>query len=277
MAEGNAGKFKFLEPPVGGISRKPKIVAQNLSIRYRVKADVRIGIENVSLEIPENLVTSLIGASGCGKSSFLRSINRMNDTIDGAETTGLVTVDGHDIYNRNVDTTILRSRVGMVFQKPNPFPKSIYENVAYGPRIHGLAKNKADRDVIVERSLRRAGVWNEVKDKLDDYGTALSGGQQQRLVIARALALNPEVLLMDEPCSSLDPISTADIEETIAELSRDNVTVLIVTHNMQQAARVSHKTAFFNMGHMVEEGCTEEMFTRPKKQETEDYITGRFG
>nr|WP_236884281.1 phosphate ABC transporter ATP-binding protein PstB [Devosia sp. A16] len=231
---------------------------------------------DVDLKIEQFNVTSLIGPSGCGKSTFLRSLNRMNDTIDGCRVVGKITLDQDDIYDPAIDVVELRARVGMVFQKPNPFPKSIYENVAYGPKIHGIARNKADLDEIVHSSLRRAGLWNEVKDRLNEPGTGLSGGQQQRLCIARAIATKPEVLLMDEPCSALDPIATAVIEELIDEL-RENFTIVIVTHSMQQAARVSQKTAFFHLGKLIEEGKTEDIFTNPKNKQTQDYITGRIG
>jgi phosphate transport system ATP-binding protein len=231
---------------------------------------------DVNLRIQPNQVTSLIGPSGCGKSTFLRSLNRMNDTIDGCRVSGKITLDTDDIYDPSIDVVELRARVGMVFQKPNPFPKSIYENVAYGPRIHGLTRNKVEMDELVHSSLRRAGLWNEVKDRLNEPGTGLSGGQQQRLCIARAIATRPEVLLMDEPCSALDPIATAVIEELIDEL-RENFTIVIVTHSMQQAARVSQKTAFFHLGKLVEEGKTEDIFTNPKHKQTQDYITGRIG
>jgi len=217
-----------------------------------------------------------IGPSGCGKSTFLRVINRMNDTIPTARVSGDIVIDGEDIYDPKLDVVQLRARVGMVFQKPNPFPKAIYENVAYGPRIHGMAKNKAELDVIVEQSLKKAGLWEEVKDRLAQPGTSLSGGQQQRLCIARAIAVNPEVILMDEPCSALDPIATARIEELIDELRR-NYCIVIVTHSMQQAARVSQLTAFFHLGTLVEYGDTDEMFTAPQEKRTQDYITGRFG
>ncbi len=231
---------------------------------------------DVDLLVRQNQVTALIGPSGCGKSTFLRCLNRMNDTIDNARVVGKITLDGEDIYDRNIDVVELRSRVGMVFQKPNPFPKSIYENVAYGPRIHGLARTKADMDAVVESSLKRAGLFNEVKDRLHQPGTGLSGGQQQRLCIARAIAVSPEVILMDEPCSALDPIATARVEELIDEL-RENYTIVIVTHSMQQAARVSQRTAMFHLGNLVEEGPTEKMFTNPDDKRTQDYITGRFG
>jgi phosphate transport system ATP-binding protein len=231
---------------------------------------------NVNLEVRQNAVTALIGPSGCGKSTFLRCLNRMNDTIDICRVSGLITLEDEDIYNPTIDVVELRARVGMVFQKPNPFPKSIYENVAYGPRIHGLSRSKADLDAIVESSLIKAGLFNEVKDRLLEPGTGLSGGQQQRLCIARAIAVSPEVILMDEPCSALDPIATAKVEELIDEL-RENFTIVIVTHSMQQAARVSQRTAMFHLGNLVEEGPTEKMFTNPDDRRTQDYITGRFG
>ncbi len=231
---------------------------------------------DVNLDIFENEVTALIGPSGCGKSTYLRSLNRMNDTIDICRVTGDIILDGTDIYSDAIDVVHLRARVGMVFQKPNPFPKSIYENIAYGPRIHGIATGKDEIDQIVEESLIKASLWNEVKDRLQEPGTGLSGGQQQRLCIARAIAVQPEVILMDEPCSALDPIATARIEELIDEL-RDNFSIVIVTHSMQQAARVSQRTAFFHMGDLVEVGETGKIFTTPQDQRTQDYITGRFG
>ena len=233
-------------------------------------------IKDVSIDVDMDSVTAFIGPSGCGKSTFLRTLNRMNDTIPSARVTGEITLDGEDIYAPSMDVVQLRARVGMVFQKPNPFPKSIYDNVAYGPRIHGLASGKEELDRIVENSLTRAGLWNEVKDRLSESGTALSGGQQQRLCIARAIAVDPEVILMDEPCSALDPIATAKIEELIHEL-RGKYAIVIVTHNMQQAARVSQRTAFFHLGTMVEYGDTSEMFTNPREERTRDYITGRYG
>ncbi len=244
--------------------------------KVRVFYGAKQALFDVSLDIERNQVTSLIGPSGCGKSTFLRTLNRMNDTIESCRVEGSITLDGQDIYDRNIDVVELRARVGMVFQKPNPFPKSIYENVAYGPKIHGLARNKADLDEIVASSISRAGLWNEVKDRLQEPGTGLSGGQQQRLCIARAIATQPEVLLMDEPCSALDPIATAIVEELIDEL-RENFTIAIVTHSMQQAARVSQKTAFFHLGKLIEEGKTEDVFTNPKNKQTQDYITGRIG
>lgn len=233
-------------------------------------------LHGINMDILENEVIAFIGPSGCGKSTFLRCLNRMNDTIDGARVTGLVTLDGKDIYDRSLDVVQLRAQVGMVFQKPNPFPKSIFENIAYGPRLHGLVNNKRDLEEVVESSLRRAGLWDEVKDRLDAPGTGLSGGQQQRLCIARAVAVSPEVILMDEPCSALDPIATSIIEELIDEL-KGSYTIAIVTHNMQQAARVSDKTAFFHLGNLVELNETREIFTNPTDSRTEDYITGRFG
>ncbi|WP_084174783.1 phosphate ABC transporter ATP-binding protein PstB [Afifella pfennigii] len=231
---------------------------------------------DVDLDIRERQVTALIGPSGCGKSTYLRCLNRMNDTIDIARVTGRIMLDGEDIYETGVDVVELRARVGMVFQKPNPFPKTIFENVAYGPRIHGLARNKRELDEIVVHSLQRAGLFEEVKDRMDEPGTGLSGGQQQRLCIARAIAVSPEVILMDEPCSALDPIATAKVEELIDEL-RENYTIVIVTHSMQQAARVSQRTAMFHLGYLVEEGPTDVMFTNPTDKRTQDYITGRFG
>jgi phosphate transport system ATP-binding protein len=253
-------------------NKATKVKAQQVDVFYGEKQ----ALFEVSIDIPDRAVTAFIGPSGCGKTTFLRCINRMNDLIDGCKVNGRIDIEGADVYARNVDPVVLRARVGMVFQKPNPFPKSIYENVAYGPRIHGMAKGKADMDVIVEKSLRRAGLWEEVKDRLTGMGTGLSGGQQQRLVIARAVAVNPDIILMDEPCSALDPIATARIEELIDEL-RENYCIIIVTHSMAQAARVSQKTAFFHLGKLVETGATEEIFTNPRDTRTQDYITGRFG
>ena len=249
-----------------------KMTARNVRVFYGEFE----AIKGVSIDVTREDVTAFIGPSGCGKSTFLRCLNRMNDTVAGARVVGDIQLDGEDIYSPAMDVVQLRARVGMVFQKPNPFPKSIYENVAYGPRIHGLARAKADMDGIVEQSLRRAGLWDEVKDRLADSGTALSGGQQQRLCIARAIAVNPEVILMDEPASALDPIATAKIEELIDDL-RGRYAIVIVTHNMQQAARVSQKTAFFHLGTLVEYGDTREIFTNPKETRTKDYITGRYG
>ena len=231
---------------------------------------------DISLEIPERSVTALIGPSGCGKSTFLRCLNRMNDVIEGCRVTGQIELEGEDLYGSKVDPVQLRARVGMVFQKPNPFPKSIFDNIAYGPRIHGLAQSKTDIEEIVVTSLQKAGLFEEVKDRLNEAGTGLSGGQQQRLCIARAIAVSPEVILMDEPCSALDPIATARIEELMDEL-KENYCIVIVTHSMQQAARVSQKTAFFHLGILVEEGETTQIFTNPKDERTQDYITGRFG
>ena len=250
----------------------PKMSARDVNVFYGEKQ----AIKRVSIDVDMDNVTAFIGPSGCGKSTFLRTMNRMNDTVSSARVTGDIRLDGEDIYSPAMDVVQLRARVGMVFQKPNPFPKSIYENVAYGPRIHGLAASKADMDGIVERSLTRAGLWNEVKDRLTDSGTALSGGQQQRLCIARAIAVDPEVILMDEPCSALDPIATAKIEELIHEL-RGRYAIAIVTHNMQQAARVSQRTAFFHLGTLVEYGRTSDIFTNPRQERTKDYITGRYG
>lgn len=250
----------------------PKISTRNVNVYYGDKQ----AINNVSIDVDMDNVTAFIGPSGCGKSTFLRSINRMNDTVIGARVEGQIMLDGEDVYASSMDVVQLRARVGMVFQKPNPFPKSIYDNVAYGPRIHGLASGKAELDQIVESSLTRAGLWTEVKDRLADSGTALSGGQQQRLCIARAIAVDPEVILMDEPCSALDPIATARIEELIHDL-RGKYAIIIVTHNMQQAARVSQRTAFFHLGTLVEFGETSEIFTNPREDRTKDYITGRYG
>ena len=233
-------------------------------------------INNISIDIEKQSITAFIGPSGCGKSTFLRTINRMNDTIDNCRIEGRVKVDGEDIYAPSVDVVPLRAKVGMVFQKPNPFPKSIYENVAYGPKIHRLSSNKDQLDEIVEKALTRAGLWAEVKDRLHDSGTGLSGGQQQRLCIARTIAVEPQVILMDEPCSALDPIATSKIEALMSELSAE-YTIIIVTHSMQQAARVSKRTAFFHLGDLIEYDSTDSIFTNPKEQKTEDYITGRFG
>ncbi len=249
-----------------------KVAANDVNVYYGEKH----ALHNVTVNIPDRAVMAFIGPSGCGKSTFLRCINRMNDTIPIARVTGKIVINDQDIYDKSLDVVQLRARVGMVFQKPNPFPKSIYENVAYGPRIHGLCHSKVDLDEVVQASLEKAGLWNEAKDRLDEPGTGLSGGQQQRLCIARAIAVNPEVILMDEPCSALDPIATAKIEELIDEL-RKNFCIIIVTHSMQQAARVSQRTAFFHLGNLVEEGPTSEIFTNPKDKRTQDYITGRFG
>ena len=248
-----------------------KISVSNLNLYYGQNH----ALKSVNMEIPENEITAFIGPSGCGKSTFLKTLNRMNDLVEGVRIEGKVVLDGEDIYSPTVDTTLLRKKVGMVFQQPNPFPMSIYDNIAYGPRIHGI-KNKAKLDEIVETSLKGAAIWDEIKDRLKKSALGLSGGQQQRLCIARALAVKPEVLLMDEPTSALDPISTLKVEELIAELKK-NYTVAIVTHNMQQATRISDNTAFFLVGEMVEMNKTEELFSRPMDKRTEDYITGRFG
>ncbi|MEG9883661.1 MAG: phosphate ABC transporter ATP-binding protein PstB [Hyphomicrobiales bacterium] len=249
-----------------------KMTARDVNVFY---GDAQ-ALFNVDIDIADNEVTALIGPSGCGKSTFLRCLNRMNDPIRGCRVQGRLTLDGDDIYDPDLDPVLLRARIGMVFQKPNPFPKSIFDNVAYGPRIHGLASDKAELGEIVTMSLEKAGLLNEVKDRLDQPGTSLSGGQQQRLCIARAIAIRPEVILMDEPCSSLDPVATARIERLMDELSED-YTIVIVTHSMQQAARVSKRTAFFHLGKLVEFGGTDQIFTNPKDQRTQDYITGRFG
>lgn len=251
---------------------EPMITARNVDVFYGANH----AIKDISIDILPNEVISFIGPSGCGKSTFLRCINRMNDVIAGCHVTGEIMLDDQNIYDPSVDVVELRAQVGMVFQKPNPFPKSIYDNVAYGPRIHGLAERKQDLDEIVETSLRRAGLWEEVKDRLDASGSGLSGGQQQRLCIARAIAVNPGVLLMDEPCSALDPIATAIIEELITEL-KDQLTIIIVTHSMQQAARISQKTAYFHLGELVEIGETASIFTRPTNSQTEAYISGKIG
>lgn len=253
-------------------TKQIKLAVKGLNLFYGDKQ----ALFDINLAIEENKVTALIGASGCGKSSFLRCLNRMNDTIPGCRIEGNILLGEENIYDKSVDVVELRTHIGMVFQKPNPFPKSIYDNVAYGPRIHGIAADKSELDAIVELSLRRAGLWDEVKDRLQESGTGLSGGQQQRLCIARAIAVSPEVILMDEPCSALDPIATAKIEELINELRR-KFTIVIVTHSMQQAARVSQRTAFFHLGKVIEYAKTERIFTRPKFQQTQDYITGRFG
>ncbi|MGH8496907.1 MAG: phosphate ABC transporter ATP-binding protein PstB [Gammaproteobacteria bacterium] len=250
----------------------PVMTARHVNVLYGDKP----AVTDVSLDIARNEVFAMIGPSGCGKSTFIRCLNRMNDTIESARVEGTITLDGQDIYDRRQDVVALRARVGMVFQKPNPFPKSIYDNVAYGPRIHGLAEDRIELDEIVQTSLENAGLWDEVKDRLKQPGTSLSGGQQQRLCIARAMAVSPEVILMDEPCSALDPIATARIEDLMDEL-RQNYAIVIVTHSLQQAARVSERTAYFHLGHLVEVGDTDRIFTNPRHKLTEDYITGRFG
>ena len=254
------------------VTTQTKITARAVDVYY---SDAH-AIKAVDVDILDKTVTAFIGPSGCGKSTFLRCLNRMNDTIDICRVTGTILLDGEDIYDPKVDSVQLRAKVGMVFQKPNPFPKSIYDNVAYGPKIHGLTRNRAELDEVVETSLRKAAIWNEVKDRLHSPGTGLSGGQQQRLCIARAIATSPEVLLMDEPCSALDPIATAQVEELIDEL-RSQFSVVIVTHSIQQAARVSQRTAFFHLGNLVEYGETGQIFTAPQDPRTESYITGRIG
>ena len=259
-------------PPVAKAENLPNITARNVQVHYGAKQ----AIKDLSVDIQSRSVTAFIGPSGCGKSTFLRCLNRMNDTIEGCRVEGRIEIDGENIYDPKVDPVQLRAKVGMVFQKPNPFPKSIFDNVAYGPKIHGLARNKRELEEIVEGSLRKAGLFEEVKDRIHESGTGLSGGQQQRLCIARAIAVSPEVILMDEPCSALDPIATAKVEELIDEL-RANYTIIIVTHSMQQAARVSQTTAFFHLGVLVETGSTEQIFTNPRDKRTQDYITGRFG
>lgn len=269
----NDSKITSQETTVGKpLVDNAKVAVRGVSVFY---GDAQ-AVHNVDLDIAKNEVIAMIGPSGCGKSTFLRCLNRMNDTIDSCRVTGSIELDGENIYAGKVDVVPLRARVGMVFQKPNPFPKSIYDNVAYGPKIHGLVNRRVDLDEVVETSLRRAGLWNEVKDRLHSPGTGLSGGQQQRLCIARTIAVSPEVILMDEPCSALDPIATAKIEELIAELS-ENYTIAIVTHSMQQAARVSHRTAYFHLGKLIEVNETQQVFTTPDHQLTEAYITGRFG
>ncbi len=256
----------------GSIHLKTKMLTRGLDVFYGEKQ----ALQHVDLEIGANQVTALIGPSGCGKSTFLRCLNRMNDVVPGCRVEGDVLLEGEDIYDPLLDVVKLRAQIGMVFQKPNPFPKSIYENVAYGPRIHGMTQNKSDLDGLVRQSLRKAGLLGEVENRLEEPGTSLSGGQQQRLCIARAIAVSPEVILMDEPCSALDPIATARVEELIDEL-REQFTIVIVTHSMQQAARVSQRTAFFHLGELIEEGDTERIFTNPAEKRTQDYITGRFG
>jgi phosphate transport system ATP-binding protein len=258
---------------VGDITAaNPRMTCREVNVYY----DDDHAIKNVSIDIGRNEVIAMIGPSGCGKSTFLRCLNRMNDTIDSCRVSGEITLDGIDIYGKNIDVVPLRAQVGMVFQKPNPFPKSVYENVAYGPKIHGLVQNKSEMDELVEMSLRKAGLWEEVRDRLDQPGTGLSGGQQQRLCIARTIAVGPEVILMDEPCSALDPIATSVIEDLINEL-RKQYSIAIVTHSMQQAARVSQRTAYFHLGDLIEVGPTKKIFTNPSHQLTQDYITGRFG
>ena len=270
----NHGKeANYPEETVGvPLIENPKMSVRNLNVSYNDKQ----AIFDLSLDIGKHEVIAMIGPSGCGKSTFLRCLNRMNDTIENCKVAGMITLDDQNIYSNSMDPVALRAQVGIVFQKPNPFPKSIYDNVAYGPRLHGLVSSRAEIDEIVEKSLTRAGLWGEVKDRLDQPGTGFSGGQQQRLCIARAIAISPEVILMDEPCSALDPIASAKIEELIAELS-ENYTIAIVTHSMQQAARVSNRTAYFHLGRLVEVNDTEKIFTAPTHQLTESYITGRIG
>ena len=266
-------KERALEGTIGDVTvADARMQCRSVDVYYGDKQAIR----DVSLDIAKHEVVSMIGPSGCGKSTFLRCLNRMNDTIPGCRVTGSIKLDSADIYDKKQDVVPLRAQVGMVFQKPNPFPKSIYENIAYGPRIHGITNNKTELDELVETSLRKAGLWEEVKDRLDQPGTGLSGGQQQRLCIARTISVSPEVILMDEPCSALDPIATAKIEELIDEL-RENYSIAIVTHSMQQAARVSQRTAYFHLGDLVEVGETDQIFTSPRHKLTEDYITGRFG
>lgn len=269
-ATDHAPETRIDAPPES--AAEAKMTSRDVKVFYGDKQ----ALNGITIDVLRNEVLALIGPSGCGKSTFLRCFNRMNDAIDGCRVEGDITLDGEDIYDRRLDVVQLRARVGMVFQKPNPFPKSIYDNVAYGPRIHGLATSKEELDSVVQRSLEGAGLWKEVKDRLLEPGTGLSGGQQQRLCIARAVAVNPEVILMDEPCSALDPIATAHIEELIEQL-RIDYTIVIVTHNMQQAARVSQRTAFFHLGDLVEFGSTEKMFTTPTDERTQGYITGRYG
>ena len=268
-----SNNMKLETKTIGNIfAANPKITSRNVNVFYHDKQ----AINNVSLDVGSKEIISLIGPSGCGKSTFLRCFNRMNDTIDGCKVEGNIVLDDQDIYHPSVDVVPLRAKIGMVFQKPNPFPKSIYDNVAYGPKIHGLASTKDELDSIVELSLKNAGLWNEVKDRLQSPGTGLSGGQQQRLCIARAIAVSPEIILMDEPCSALDPIATAKIEELIHQLGK-NYSIVIVTHSMQQAARVSQRTAYFHLGELIEVGLTKQIFTTPQDKQTEAYISGRIG
>ena len=271
-----AGTMQAVIPSVRSEAAAPagsvKIKAEEVRVFYGTNE----ALHGVTMDILSNEVIAFIGPSGCGKSTFLRCFNRMNDTVPSARVTGRITLDGRDIHEPGLDVVLLRAQVGMVFQKPNPFPKSIFENVAYGPRLHGLAAGRSELEHIVESSLRKAGLWDEVKDRLDAPGTGLSGGQQQRLCIARAIAVSPDVILMDEPCSALDPIATGIIEDLISEL-KCNYTIVIVTHNMQQAARVSDRTAFFHLGNLIELGATTQIFMNPKERRTEDYVTGRYG
>ncbi len=273
MGHSTATVSRDVRKTVGDIeAENPRMICRGVNVHYGDKH----AIKDVSVDLGKNEVLAMIGPSGCGKSTFLRCLNRMNDTIDDCHVTGSISIDEQDIYDKSMDVVPLRAQVGMVFQKPNPFPKSIYDNIAYGPRIHGLVEDKEELDHLVEGSLRKAGLWAEVSDRLAQPGTGLSGGQQQRLCIARTIAVSPEVILMDEPCSALDPIATAKVEELIDEL-RENYTIAIVTHSMQQAARVSQRTAYFHLGDLIEVGSTEQIFNMPRHQLTEDYITGRFG
>ncbi|MBJ3776851.1 phosphate ABC transporter ATP-binding protein PstB [Acuticoccus mangrovi] len=270
-AEASTGRYETIRI-ADPVARPTKIAAKEVYVHYGAKE----ALHHVSIDIPAQAVTAFIGPSGCGKSTFLRCFNRMNDTIENCRVDGVLDMEGEDLNDHSLDVVLLRARVGMVFQKPNPFPKSIFENIAYGPRIHGVAQDKAHLQEIVETSLKKAGLWEEVKDRLNEPGTGLSGGQQQRLCIARAIAVSPEVILMDEPCSALDPIATAKVEELIGEL-RQNYTIIIVTHSMSQAQRVSQRTAYFHLGYLVEEGPTESIFNNPQEKRTKDYITGVFG
>ncbi len=276
MAQATLGSMQAALPAslseANAAAGEVKLAAREVRVFYGANE----ALHGVTMDVMSNEVVAFIGPSGCGKSTFLRCFNRMNDTVPGARVTGTITLDGRDIHQADVDVVLLRAQVGMVFQKPNPFPKSIFENVAYGPRLHGLAASKGELEQVVESSLRRAGLWDEVKDRLDAPGTGLSGGQQQRLCIARAIAVSPDVILMDEPCSALDPIATGIIEDLITELKK-NYTIIIVTHNMQQAARVSDRTAFFHLGDLIEMGPTSQIFMNPKQKRTEDYVTGRYG
>lgn len=272
MTETLAGPGRIVPTHTGVTENASRIVAEDVTVHYGDKQ----AIFGVTMQIPEPSVTAFIGPSGCGKSTFLRCFNRMNDTIEGCRVGGRITIDGDDIQDPDIDVVELRARVGMVFQKPNPFPKSIYDNIAYGPRIHGLVRGKEETDELVISSLKKAGLYNEVQDRLDAPGTSLSGGQQQRLCIARTIAVGPEVILMDEPCSALDPIATTIIEDLIDEL-RKQYTIVIVTHSMQQAARISEKTGFFHLGKLIEYDSTEKIFTNPREKQTEDYICGRIG
>jgi len=272
IADKNMDNAPMSDTDINADAKDVKFTCRNVKVHY---GDFE-ALHGIDIDIPDRGVTAFIGPSGCGKSTFLRTFNRMNDTIEGCRVSGKILMDGNDIYDKTLDPVLLRAQVGMVFQKPNPFPKSIYDNVAYGPKIHGLTSSKAELDALVEKSLRRAGLWDEVKDRLKLSGTGLSGGQQQRLVIARAIAVSPQVILMDEPASALDPIATAKLEALIEEL-KERYCIIIVTHSMAQAARVSDKTAFFYMGDLIEYDATEKIFTNPANSRTQDYITGRTG